>query len=362
MFIPDTRVNVRLGSQKLKIALRSMEAYSDTKLYRMGKIFDGRLVIPFMGIADQDEESPSPTEEATYVSPSLRGYLIHDIAMQNFSISWHSFYNYTTHLNYAGRGLELSDLKVFDGKLLAADDKTGVIFRLTKNLAIPKVIQADGNGFDNKSMCVREYLIKHLKAFKTEWMTIKNEELYVGGYGKEYTDPKGSYLNDKPLWIKVVDRFGQLKHVYWGRQFKAIRGFLGINFPGYMIHESCQWSDIHQRWFFLPRRVSWEPYDEKMDQYRGSNYLITADETFTKFSYVRIGTVHPTRGFSAFQFIPNSNDQIIVAFKSEEIEGWPLASYIMVFDIYGKVFIDETKVPADLKLEGLEFFDWKLSE
>lgn len=36
-------------------------------------------------------------------------------------------------------------------------------------------------------------------------MTVKDEELYVGGYGKEYTDKHGNWLNDNPLWIKVND-------------------------------------------------------------------------------------------------------------------------------------------------------------
>ncbi|KAI6220600.1 Apyrase [Aphelenchoides fujianensis] len=152
----------------------------------MGKIFDGRLVLPFVGIADQDEQSASKEEEGLYVSPSVRGYVIYNPMMDHFTISWDSVYNYTTHLNYGGRGLELSDLKIFDGKLLAVDDKTGVIFRLTKKLAIPWVIQPDGDGFDNKT-------------FKSEWMTIKNDELYVGGYLKEYTTPDGNFLNDKPL-------------------------------------------------------------------------------------------------------------------------------------------------------------------
>jgi hypothetical protein len=68
----------------------------------------------------------------------------------NFSIVWESIYNYTSHLNYEGRGLELSDLKVFDGKLLSVDDKTGVIFRLTNSIAIPWVIQS-GKSSRNKT-------------------------------------------------------------------------------------------------------------------------------------------------------------------------------------------------------------------
>lgn len=138
-----------------------------------------------------------------------------------------------------------------------------------------------------------------------EWLTVKGEELYVGGYGKEFTDGKGNWVNNNPLWIKVIDRFGRVRHVNWTREFRAIRNAIGIEYPAYLIHESCQWSDVHHKWFFLPRKVSFEAYNEKKDPYKAGNYLIMADEKFEHFESIRIGTVvHPTHGFSAFQFVP----------------------------------------------------------
>lgn len=94
-----------------------------------------------------------------------------------------------------------------------------------------------------------------------------------------------------------------------------------INQINYQNNVAVQWSNIHQKWFFLPRKVSYEPYNEDQDHMRGSNYLIIADEYFKVFKYIRVGNVEPSRGFSAFQFIPGTNDQMIVAFKSEELEG-----------------------------------------
>lgn len=127
-----------------------------------------------------------------------------------------------------------------------------------------------------------------------------------------------------------------------------------------MIHESCQWSDIHKKWFFLPRKVSFEKYDEKLDEYKGSNYLISTDEAFETFEVVQIGTIKdPSHGFSAFQFVPGTNDTVIMGLKSQELDDQPLATYYMIFSIDGsKVYVDETKIPGDYKLEGLEFVDW----
>lgn len=51
-----------------------------------------------------------------------------------------------------------------------------------------------------------------------------------------------------------------------------------------MIHESGVWSDVHKKWFFLPRRSSQDPYDEVHDEYKGTNLLLTADESFDRLN------------------------------------------------------------------------------
>lgn len=45
-----------------------------------------------------------------------------------------------------GRGMELSELVTFDGRLLSFDDRTGIVFELLNNKAIPWVILMDGDG------------------------------------------------------------------------------------------------------------------------------------------------------------------------------------------------------------------------
>ena len=78
-----------------------------------------------------------------------------------------------------GRGMELSELVVFNGNLYTVDDRTGVVYKLSKDIkgrwhVVPWVILADGNGEESKG-------------FKCEWMTVKDQYLYVGGLGKEWT-------------------------------------------------------------------------------------------------------------------------------------------------------------------------------
>ena len=120
-----------------------------------------------------------------------------------------------------------------------------------------------------------------------------------------------------------------------------------------MIHESGLWSPIHKQWFFLPRRASKETYTEKNDEHRATNILFRADDDFKLITMDRVGSFNPTHGFSSFKFIPGTQDQFIVALKSEEDNG-KIASYIMVFSIAGDVILPETRI-GDVKLEGIEF-------
>ncbi len=47
--------------------------------------------------------------------------------------------------------MELSELVAFNGKLYAVDDRTGVVFEITRNNhVIPWVILQDGNGHHSK--------------------------------------------------------------------------------------------------------------------------------------------------------------------------------------------------------------------
>ena len=62
----------------------------------------------------------------------------------------------------------------------------------------------------------------------------------------------------------------------------------------------------------------------------------------------------PTHGFSSFKFLPGTNDVIIVALKSEEDRG-KISTYIIAFNIDGKILLPETKIDDANKYEGIEF-------
>lgn len=128
---------------------------------------------------------------------------------------------------------------------------------------------------------------------------------------------------------------------------------LTVPFAGYLIHESAMWSERLQRWFFLPRRASHEHYDETADERRATNLVLSCPSDFSVISVQHIGPLDPTHGFSSFKFVPDTDDQVIVALKSEEDAG-KIATYIIAFTLDGRILMPETKI-GDVKYEGFEF-------
>nr|XP_023659441.1 soluble calcium-activated nucleotidase 1 isoform X1 [Paramormyrops kingsleyae] len=291
-------------------------------------------------IADLDTESRSQ-KPLTWFSYMRQGHLLVSDSGDHLDVQWEPDHVVLeSHLAEKGRGMELSELVVFNGKLYSVDDRTGVVYRIEGDRVIPWVILPDGDGSVSKG-------------FKAEWMAVKDEHLCVGGLGKEWTTTKGEVVNDHPEWVKVVGFQGDVEHQNWVPQYNALRSAAGIEPPGYLIHESAAWSDTLKRWFFLPRRVSSERYDEAADERRGANLVLSSSPNFRDITSSRVGPLLPTHGFSSFKFVPGTDDQIILALKSEEDAG-KIATYITAFTLDGRILLPETKI-GTVKYEGLEF-------
>lgn len=310
-------------------------------------------------VADLDKQS----RDATSSKPLYYSFLQHAtlkitaneiLQKDEYSVQWGEKRKFTTTMNEAGRGFELSELAWFDGKLLAFDDRTGIVYRLKnfegakKIQAIPEHIVMEGDGVAGKGQ-------------KHEWATVKDDELYMGSVGKEFTDNEGNVLGDSNLWVAVMDKHGDVRHEDWTAHFARVRTALGADYPGYVVHEAIEWSSAHRQWFILPRRVSTEAYNDMLDEKRGSNKLVIASEDFSSIEVRDVGKVTPLRGFSSFKFMPRTGDTIIVAIKSVEIDVENLqTSFLTVFDIKGNVLLEETELPGGHKYEGIAFSrDWE---
>lgn len=292
-------------------------------------------------IADPDTSSRN---EDQYYSNILFGTLMisdaDEIAKVTFSPKPE---NIKSGYSLSGRGMELSDIIVFDGNVLTVDDRTGIVFKITpSHKLVPWQILSDGDGLQEKG-------------FKAEWMTVKDSNLYVGGLGKEWADSHGKIYHRNPEYIKKISFMGTVEHINWNENYLKLRKETGYAYPSYLLHESCNWSHYYKQWFFLPRRTSKEPYDEVLDEQRGGNLLIRANSDFSQISWSQIGDLRPSRGFSAFRFIPGFNDKYIVALKTaENPETKKMKSFLSVFTVDGKVMIDDISI-GDEKYEGIDF-------
>lgn len=61
------------------------------------------------------------------------------------------------------------------------------------------------------------------------------------------------------------------------------------------------------------------------------------------------------RGFSAFRFIPGTDDKLIIALKTaENPETKKMKTYVTVFSVDGDIYLDDQHVDED-KYEGIDF-------
>jgi soluble calcium-activated nucleotidase 1 len=258
--------------------------------------------------------------------------------------------------NEAGRGAEFSELIIYNNRLLTFDDRTGDVFEIinnsdgTKSDVVPRFVITEGEGDCDKGM-------------KWEWATVKDNELYMGSMGKEYTKPDGSIANENNLWIGILNARGELRRENWKDKYAIVRKALGAEAPGYIIMEAILWSQHLKKWIFLPRRISATKYDEVQDERMGGNRLVLVDEYFKKAEVVVIDLESdPLRGFSSFAFVPGTQDQHAIAIRSVEenctgkLDDCQQRSYFLVFDIKtGTVLSKEVKYEQNMKFEGIEF-------
>lgn len=260
--------------------------------------------------------------------------------------------------NEAGRGAEFSELTVYDNRLLTFDDRTGDVFEILNtpdgedSFVVPRFVITEGSGDTDKGM-------------KWEWATVKDGLLYMGSMGKEYTRPDGSIANTNNLWIATLDGEGVLMRYDWSNVYNLVRDALGATSPGYVIHESVNWSPLLKKLVFLPRRVSAEAYDENKDERNGSNKLVLVSEDFktTEIVEIKMADKDGLHGFSSFAFVPNSGDKHALALRSVEedcVGGDDMIckqrAYVVAFHVLtGEVLMDEVEIAAKEKFEGIEF-------
>lgn len=306
----------------------------------------------FLLIADPDTKSKNPDGKS--FSTSLMKGTLQTEGHNNYHVDWKSLQTITGLYNEGGRGMELSDLVFWNKALYTFDDRSGIAYEILPNVdntyfLIPRYILSEGDGYSSE------------KGMKIEWATVKDGSMWVGSFGKEYTDNMGNTKHHWTEWVVAIDKDQHVYRKNWIPIFNSLRALTNSEHPGYMIHEAIEWSPVHRKWFILPRRVSSEQYDVELDASRGSNTLIICNESFIDCSVTKIGEgiIDPKRGYSAFAFVPGTKDQLIFALLTmEEDQVFNTAAqktYYHIFDINGVEVTPQTLISVEGKFEGVAF-------
>eukprot|EP00590_Aulacoseira_subarctica_P005708 CAMPEP_0172431110 /NCGR_PEP_ID=MMETSP1064-20121228/57244_1 /TAXON_ID=202472 /ORGANISM="Aulacoseira subarctica , Strain CCAP 1002/5" /LENGTH=421 /DNA_ID=CAMNT_0013177599 /DNA_START=153 /DNA_END=1418 /DNA_ORIENTATION=- len=331
-------------------AFRAEDAIIDANTFR------------FAAVTDLDQFTKiknAPSDKPAFYSVLLPGILSRNPADGTYSLRFETSRKLVSKHNEAGRGMELSELTLFQNRLLSFDDRTGTVFELVNSLkdgsetfVVPRLVITEGDGDTDKGM-------------KWEWATVKDGDLYMGSMGKEFTNPDGSVANTNNLWVSKYSHKGELSRENWTEKYNFVRNQLGAAHPGYIINEAVLWSDHLNSWVFLPRRVSSDAYDENKDERMGSNKIAIVNESFTsaKIIEIKFSVLDPLHGFSTFAFVPNTHDRHALAIRSveEDCVGGDenlckQRSYFVVFDVLtGEVLMDEQQYGENIKFEGVEF-------
>jgi len=313
----------------------------------------------FASVTDLDQLSRVP-DEMMFRSVLVSGALKYNPDTNQYSVEFDQSRTLYSKHNEEGRGMELSELIIYQNRLLAFEDRTGMVYEIlnkdggTDSYVVPRFVVTEGPGETDKGM-------------KWEWAAVKGGKLFMGSMGKEYTRPDGSIANSNNLWVATLNENGELRRENWQDKYNFVRKALDAEFPGYLVHEAIDWSDHLKRWVFLPRRVSHEKYDDVVDERKGSNKLVLVSENFDDATVVDIQMkeLDPLHGFSTIAFVPGTKDKHALAIRSveEDCVGGDDAtckqrSYFIVFDVLtGEVLMDEVRYTEDIKLEGVEFVD-----
>lgn len=152
-------------------------------------------------IADMDKESKHPTKANTWRSYLKKGLLSYSPSKNSIALTFNDndpATEISSGYSLKGRGMELSELVTYNGHILTFDDRTGLVFQLLdESKVIPWILLMDGAGNTGKG-------------FKSEWATVKDEVLYVGSMGKEWTTADGDFQSYDPMFVKAVTMNGEV--------------------------------------------------------------------------------------------------------------------------------------------------------
>ncbi|KAK6011540.1 hypothetical protein OSTOST_23368, partial [Ostertagia ostertagi] len=116
------------------VAIASIDPhFNHSQIYKTRILNDGTVEIDLLAVTDLDHDSKVSNKKWT--SYAKRGVLRISPDHDKVSVEWkaNSDFSLSTEISSGDRAMELSDLAVFDGRLLVGDDRTGLIYEIRDN-------------------------------------------------------------------------------------------------------------------------------------------------------------------------------------------------------------------------------------
>lgn len=140
-----------VGSDVLKKLVLKKSVYNSTYPITNFEDDDDKTVFKIAVISDLDKLSLSTDESNLWKSLYKTGTLTWHKKTRNVTIEWDEKERILqSKYSYSGRGMELSELVTFNGKLLSPDDRTGIVYVIENDNFYPWVVLLDGPGKINK--------------------------------------------------------------------------------------------------------------------------------------------------------------------------------------------------------------------
>jgi soluble calcium-activated nucleotidase 1 len=144
------------GNMSMLNDIATKFVYNSTYPITPPKFVDNGIQYTIGIVADLDKRSKSGKDNV-WLSYFLRGSLVYNDNDRRVTVHWDQ--NPTvlkSAYSLAGRGMELSELTVFNGRLLTFDDRTGIVYEIKDNIVTPWVTLTDGDGNINKGLSFRD--------------------------------------------------------------------------------------------------------------------------------------------------------------------------------------------------------------
>eukprot|EP00658_Telonema_sp_P-2_P067982 TRINITY_DN5691_c0_g1_i1.p1 TRINITY_DN5691_c0_g1~~TRINITY_DN5691_c0_g1_i1.p1 ORF type:complete len:347 (+),score=72.37 TRINITY_DN5691_c0_g1_i1:237-1277(+) len=305
--------------------------------------------IRFAVVADPDRSSWDP-DKKMWRSELLHGQLVREES-GNYSVAWGEGVELWSGVGSPkGRSMELSELVYWQGEGWTVCDVTGYLYKLQdlwhdnpnpNPHAHPKLSHQhtlnDGDGTGDMPG-------------KMEWAAVgPDNALYLGSTGKPWKGTRDSE------WVKRIDpETNQVSHLDWGTRFARLRHETNTSTPGYLWHEAVEYWDQKGLWVFAPRKESSGNYDEKTDELKGSNLVLTLDPDTNQVESFRIGTRDQRWGWSAIRAVPGDDRDIFAALRVSEVDG-DTHTTLHLFDLQGNLYTEPVPVGKGRKFEGIDF-------